>query len=156
MSEEEQVRAATRQARLRVYALVRACPLGRVTTYGWLAAAVGLPGNARLVGWIMAGVPAEAAIPAHRVVNAQGVLTGAWAFGPPNTMESLLKAEGVTFDAKGRVVMKAHAWDPLVDLDADERDAILAGAEAAFADVPELDEGLPAWLRGPESPFRPR
>ncbi len=150
------MRAATKQARLQVYALVQACPPGHVTTYGWLATAVGLPGNARLVGWIMAGVPAEAAIPAHRVVNAQGVLTGAWAFGHPDTMASLLAAEGVAFDAKGRVTMKAHAWNPFTDLDADERDAIIAGAEALFANLPEPDEGFPAWLRGPESPFQPR
>lgn len=148
--------AAAKVARAQVYALVRACPPGRVTTYGWLATAIGLPGHARLVGWIMAGVPAEAAIPAHRVVNAQGVLTGAWAFGHPNTMESLLAAEGVTFDAKGRVPMKVYAWDPLTDLDADERAALLAGAEAAFAALPEPDDDLPAFLRGPDSPFRPR
>lgn len=155
-NEETGAKPTARAARARVYALTRACPPGRVTTYGWLAAAIGLPGHARLVGWIMAGVPAEAAVPAQRVVNAQGVLTGAWAFGHPNTMESLLKAEGVAFDAKGRVVMKVHAWDPLTDLDAEERAAILAGADAAFAHLPEPGEDLPAWLRGPDSPFRLR
>ncbi len=100
------------RTRARVYALVRACPPGRVTTYGWLASAVGLPGHARLVGWIMNGTPAEAQVPAQRVVNREGVLTGAWAFGHPDTMAGLLRAEGVAFDAKGRVVMKVHGWDP--------------------------------------------
>lgn len=144
------------RTRAQVYALVRACPSGRATTYGWLATAVGLPGNARLVGWIMAGTPAAAEVPAHRVVNSQGVLTGAWAFGHPDTMASLLRAEGIIFDAKGRVPMKVYAWDPIADLSDDERVSILAGAEAAFADLPTTnDADLPPFLRDKNSPFRP-
>src|SRR3954471_9956767 len=129
-------------ARACVYALVRACPPGRVTTYGWLASAIGLPGHARLVGWIMNGTPAEAQVPAQRVVNSQGVLTGAWAFGHPDTMAGLLRAEGVTFDAKGRVVMKTHAWDPLADLAPDDLQGILAAAPAEFVDLPEPKDDL--------------
>ena len=153
MSDSEKLRII----RAQVYALVRACPPGHVTTYGWLAAAVDLPGHARLVGWIMNGTPAEAQIPAHRVVNRDGVLTGAWAFGHPDTMAGLLRAEGVTFDAKGRVNMKAHAWDPLADLDSAERSQILAEAPAAFAFLPatpNLPEQLRRDLSGPFR-FRP-
>ncbi len=142
------------RTRAQVYALVQACPSGRVTTYGWLATAIGMVGHARLIGWIMAGTPAGAGVPAHRVVNSQGVLTGAWAFGPSDTMARLLEAEGVTFDAKGRVIMKTYAWDPVTDLSADERAAILAGAEAAFANLPTPDD-LPPFLRDKDSPFRP-
>jgi len=142
------------QTRAQVYALVQACPPGRVTTYGWLATAIGMVGHARLIGWIMAGTPAEAGVPAHRVVNSQGVLTGAWAFGSPDTMAQLLEAEGITFDAKGRVIMKMYAWDPVADLSADERATILAGADTAFANLP-MPEDLPPFLRDKDSPFRP-
>jgi methylated-DNA-protein-cysteine methyltransferase related protein len=146
-----------RTARAQVFALVRACPPGRVTTYGWLATAIGLPGHARFVGWIMNGVPAEARVPAHRVVNRAGALTGAWAFGHPDTMAGLLRAEGVTFDEKGRVAMKQHAWDPLADLDSDEVTHILAGAADEFADLPAPADDLPAALRRDLSgPFRLR
>src|SRR5947209_319080 len=133
-SESEKLRTV----RAQVYALVKACPPGRVTTYGWLAAAVGLPGHARLVGWIMNGTPAEAKVPAQRVVNRAGVLTGAWAFGHPDTMAGLLRAEGVTFDAKDRVVMKTHAWDPLADLDDDERSQLLEHAPREFDSLPDV------------------
>ena len=145
------------RARAEVFALVRACPAGRVTTYGWLAAAIGMPGHARLVGWIMNGIPAEARVPAHRVVNRAGVLTGAWAFGHPDTMAGLLRAEGVAFDDKGRVVMKQHAWDPLADLDSDELAEILAGALADAANLPAPSDDLPEALRRDVSgPFRLR
>lgn len=145
------------RARAEVFAVVRACPTGRVTTYGWLAAAIGMPGHARLVGWIMNGIPAEARVPAHRVVNRTGVLTGAWAFGHPETMAGLLRAEGVAFDDKGRVVMKQHAWDPLADLDPDELTQILADALADVADLPAPADDLPAALRRDVSgPFRLR
>lgn len=146
-----------RRARAEVYALVRACPPGRVTTYGWLASAIGLPGHARLVGWIMNGTPAEAQVPAQRVVNSQGVLTGAWAFGHPDTMAGLLRAEGVTFDAKGRVVMKVHAWDPLADLSPAELQSILADAPQQYANLPDPKEDLPAMLRRDlRGPFKVR
>jgi len=145
------------RARAQVFALVRACPAGRVTTYGWLAAAIGMPGHARLVGWIMNGIPAEAQVPAHRVVNRAGVLTGAWAFGHPDTMAGLLRAENVEFDAKGRVVMKRHGWDPLADLNADDLARILAGAVEEFADLPTPTDDLPAALRRDLSgPFKLR
>ncbi len=145
------------RARSEVFAVVRACPAGRVTTYGWLAAAIGMPGHARLVGWIMNGVPAEAQVPAHRVVNRAGVLTGAWAFGHPETMAGLLRAEGVAFDDKGRVVIKQHAWDPLADLDANELTDILTGALHDVADLPASADDLPAALRRDVSgPFRLR
>lgn len=144
-------------ARACVYALVRACPPGRVTTYGWLASAVGLPGHARLVGWIMNGTPAEAQVPAHRVVNREGVLTGAFAFGHPDTMAGLLRAEGIEFDAKGRVPIKRYGWDPLADLDPEELRALLDAAPETFANIPDPSEELPALLRKDlGGPFRVR
>ncbi len=145
------------RTRAQVFALVRACPAGRVTTYGWLAAAIGMPGHARLVGWIMNGIPVEAQVPAQRVVNRQGVLTGAWAFGHPDTMAGLLRAEGVAFDVKDRVLMKRHAWDPLADLDTDELAQILADAPTEFANLPAPSDDLPEALRRDISgPFKLR
>ncbi|MHB8646691.1 MAG: MGMT family protein [Thermomicrobiales bacterium] len=145
------------RARAEVFALVRACPPGRVTTYGWLAAGIGMPGHARLVGWIMNGIPAEAQVPAHRVVNRAGVLTGAWAFGHPETMAGLLRAENVAFDDKGRVVMKQHAWDPLADLDPDALSQILVSARDDVANLPAPSDDLPEALRRDISgPFRLR
>jgi methylated-DNA-protein-cysteine methyltransferase-like protein len=146
-----------RRARAQVFALVRACPSGKVTTYGWLANAIGYPGHARFVGWIMNGVPPEARVPAHRVVNRTGVLTGAWAFGHPDTMAGLLRAESVEFDAKGRVAMKKHAWDPAADLDQTELQRLLANAETEFGDLPDPREDLPEALRRDLSgPFKMR
>ena len=73
----------------RVFALVRACPVGRVTTYGWLAKAVGYPRGARMVGWIMNETPEG--VPAQRVINSKGELSGSWAFGRPGVMRQLLE-----------------------------------------------------------------
>src|SRR4051794_15268771 len=63
----------------RVFALVQACPVGRVTTYGWIAKAVGYPRGARMIGWIMHETPPG--VPAQRVINSKGELSGSWAFG---------------------------------------------------------------------------
>ena len=73
-----------------VYALVRACPAGRVTTYGALGAALGFPRGARMIGWIMNETPKGADVPAQRVVSAKGELTGSWAFGQRGRMRQLL------------------------------------------------------------------
>jgi methylated-DNA-protein-cysteine methyltransferase-like protein len=95
-----------------VYALVRSIPVGKVTTYGTIALALGTPRRARQVGQALAGMSEYDDAPAHRVVNCSGVLTGEHAFGPPGTMRSLLEAEGVTFREDGRVDMARHAWEP--------------------------------------------
>lgn len=113
-----------------VYALVRACPVGRVTTYGWLGAALGLPKAARAIGWIMNESPRRSSVPAQRVINSKGELTGSWAFGQRGSMRALLEAEGITFTEAGRVPMAAYGWDPARDLDPAERERILASASA--------------------------
>jgi methylated-DNA-protein-cysteine methyltransferase-like protein len=135
-----------------VYALVRACPSGRVTTYGWLAAAVGFPRGARMVGWFMNKAPRWETVPAQRVINSKGELTGSWAFGQRGHMRELLEKEGVVFSAEGRVDLKRYGWDPSRDLSEDERAAILASAENAPADVD--DELLRLLMDDPASPFR--
>lgn len=136
----------------RVYALVRACPAGRVTTYGWIAAALGLPKGARAVGWIMNESPRWASVPAQRVINSKGELTGSWAFGQRGRMRKLLEDEGIVFDDKGRVDMKRYGWDPGRDLGAEERSRILAEAEQQ--PEPASDTLMRLLLDDPASPFR--
>lgn len=102
----------------RVYTVVRMIPYGHVTTYGSIARALGAPRGARLVGWILRGSPED--VPAHRVVNRLGVLSGAVHFGHPNAMHDLLVEEGVTFKDEITVDMNQHYWDPADDPRVDE------------------------------------
>jgi methylated-DNA-protein-cysteine methyltransferase-like protein len=95
----------------RVYALVEQIPIGKVTTYGDLAAACGQRGAARMVGWALnaaAGTP----LPCHRVVNRRGELSGARFFETPYAMEERLRAEGITFLGPGQVDIEKHKWIP--------------------------------------------
>ncbi len=107
----------------RVFALVRACPEGRVTTYGALAKAVGFPRGARMVGWIMNETPEG--VPAQRVINSKGELSGSWAFGSPDLMRQLLENEGIVFSEDGRVDLKRYGWEPVRDLSEEELQSIL-------------------------------
>ena len=97
-----------------VFALVKACPPGRVTTYGWIGRALGYPRGARMIGWIMNESPNG--VPAQRVINSKGELSGSWAFGQSGTMRQLLEVEGIVFSAEERVDMKRYGWDPTRDL----------------------------------------
>src|SRR5262245_12914544 len=114
---------------VRVYALVRACPAGRVTTYGWIAAALGLSRGARVVGWIMNESPRGSTGPAQRVINSKGELTGSWAFGQRGRMRQMLEEEGILFTPEGRVDLKRYGWDPVRSLSEAERLRLLAEAE---------------------------
>lgn len=133
----------------RVYDLVRACPAGRVTTYGWLAKAVGFPRGARMVGWIMN--EAEG-VPAQRVINSKGELSGSWAFGQRGKMRQLLEAEGIVFSAAERVDLKQYGWDPNRDLSPEELQGILEGTDAtAIAPSARL---INLMLNDPASPLK--
>ena len=135
----------------RVYALVRACPSGRVTTYGWLAKAVGYPRGARMVGWFMNAAPEG--VPAQRVINSKGELSGSWAFGQKGRMRQLLEAEGVEFTEDGKVNLKRYGWDPSRDLSAEELESILTNATT---DHYEASTHLLGLLQDdPASPMRP-
>jgi methylated-DNA-protein-cysteine methyltransferase-like protein len=116
--------AATLSAR--VFALVQACPVGRVTTYGALAKAVGYPRGARMVGWIMNET--SEGVPAQRVINSKGELSGSWAFGSPDLMRQLLENEGIIFSEDGRVDLKRYGWEPMRDLSSEELQGILDDA----------------------------
>jgi methylated-DNA-protein-cysteine methyltransferase-like protein len=133
-----------------VYALVKACPIGRVTTYGWIGKALGYPRGARMIGWIMNESPNG--VPAQRVINSKGELSGSWAFGQSGTMRQLLEAEGIVFSADERVDMKRYGWDPTRDLTEDALQRILDEAYSAPA---KPSERLLYLMRtDPASPFR--
>ena len=106
-----------------VFALVRACPAGRVTTYGWIGKALGYPRGARMIGWIMNETPSG--VPAQRVINSKGELSGSWAFGERGRMRKLLEAEGVVFSENERIDLKRYGWDPSTDLTEEELKHIL-------------------------------
>lgn len=100
-----------------VYDIVRLVPAGRATSYGAIARAAGHPGHSRLVGRIMAVCDSAASgIPAHRVVNSQGVLSAAAAFGAPGRMRQLLEAEGVEVAGERIRRWKQVFWDPMEEL----------------------------------------
>ena len=102
----------------RVYALVQQVPPGWVITYGAIARVLGDPRKAREVGWAMAATPAEGRpIPAHRVVNARGELSGGPAFGGYAIQRAKLEAEGISFMADGRVDLEEYLWLPSSELD---------------------------------------
>lgn len=138
-----------------VYALVRACPRGRVTTYGWIAAALGYRGGsgARMVGWFLNEMGGQADVPAQRVINSKGELTGSWAFGKRGRMRELLENEGVAFTEAGRVDLKRYGWDPSRDLSEDERKRTVEHANPA--EVAVSDNLLRLLHDDPASPFRP-
>src|SRR5215469_12931218 len=129
MADETIDREETATLMAKVFALVRACPAGRVTTYGWLGKAVGYPRGARMIGWFMNEATED--VPAQRVINSKGELSGSWAFGQRGRMRQLLEAEGIVFTDDERVDMKKYGWDPSRDLTNAAREAILAGATAA-------------------------
>lgn len=130
MSDEKAVvQAETATLMARVFALVRACPVGRVTTYGWIGKAVGYPRGARMIGWFMNEVPNTGKdVPAQRVINSKGELSGSWAFGQRGRMRQLLEAEGIVFSPDERVDLKRYGWDPSRDLSEEERERIMAEA----------------------------
>lgn len=134
----------------RVFALVRACPPGRVTTYGWLARAIGFPRGARMVGWFMYEAPEG--VPAQRVINSKGELSGSWAFGEKGRMRGLLEAEGIAFSADGRVDLKRYGWDPARDLSEEAQRDILN--HAGSADYEASQQLLGLMRNDPASPMR--
>ena len=133
-----------------VFALVRACPAGRVTTYGWIGKALGYPRGARMIGWIMNESPEG--VPAQRVINSKGELSGSWAFGQRGRMRQLLEAEGVTFSDNERVDLKRYGWDPTRDLNEEELKNILDHTATLSVDVSERLLDLLRYDKA--SPFR--
>lgn len=101
-----------------VYQVVRLVPRGRVTSYGTIAAYLGSKGSSRMVGYAMnAAHTVHPPVPAHRVVNRQGLLTGKYHFESPNRMQELLEAEGVQVLNDQVQNFKTLFWDPALELD---------------------------------------
>lgn len=101
----------------RVYEVVRVIPPGRVTTYGAIAKFTGSPQASRMVGWAMNASHLQPDyLPAHRVVNRNGMLTGKHHFRHPELMEELLENEGIEVENDRIVNFKKVFWDPYKEL----------------------------------------
>ena len=100
-----------------VYDVVRQIPKGRVTSYGTIAVYLGTKLSARMVGWAMNGAHnVKPKVPAQRVVNRNGMLTGKMHFSTPSHMEELLKKDGVAVKNDTVVDFKKKFWNPAVEL----------------------------------------
>jgi methylated-DNA-protein-cysteine methyltransferase-like protein len=99
-----------------VYEVVKLIPEGRVTTYGAIGAYLGMKSSARMVGWAMNSSHGMPDVPAHRVVNRNGVLTGKNFFTTPTMMEELLQKEGVKVKNDQVERFKEVFWDPINEL----------------------------------------
>ena len=99
-----------------VYEFVRLIPFGRVTSYGAIANYLGTKSGARMVGWAMNAAHTLPDIPAHRVVNRNGLLTGKMHFLDANEMERLLSNEGISIEKDQVRDFKIIFWDPLTEL----------------------------------------
>jgi len=98
-----------------VFEVVRLIPSGRVTSYGAIAEYLGAKRSARMVGWALNGSGGQS-IPAHRVVNRNGLLTGKTHFGEPNKMERLLVDEGISVVENKIQDFDQVFWDPAIEL----------------------------------------
>lgn len=96
----------------KVYAIVVQIPHGRVTTYGHIANKAGAPGAARMVGWAMNASHSIEGIPAHRVVNRNGLLTGKAHFASPDLMQQLLENEGIKVKNDQVMDFQEKLWIP--------------------------------------------
>jgi methylated-DNA-protein-cysteine methyltransferase-like protein len=100
----------------RVYAIARQIPFGRVTSYGAIAKALGTARSARMVGWAMNASHNQDDIPAHRVVNRKGLLTGKFHFDGTNLMQQLLENEGIKVVDNQIIDFEKHFWEPPMSL----------------------------------------
>ncbi len=96
-----------------VYRVVKRIPIGRVATYGQVAALAGMPGAARQVGWALSALNAEDDVPWHRVINVQGRISPRGARREAGDLQlALLEAEGIELGPGGRVDLGRYAWEP--------------------------------------------
>lgn len=101
----------------RVYEVVRLIPKGKVTSYGAIARFIGTGNSSRMVGWAMNHSHSfHSPVPAHRVVNRNGLLTGRHHFPGENLMETLLRSEGIHVEENAIIDFKKHFWDPNTEL----------------------------------------
>lgn len=98
-----------------VYEVARLIPKGRVTSYGAIAAYLGTKSSARMVGWAM-NASFGKDVPAHRVLNRQGMLTGKHHFNPPSKMQRMLEKEGLKIKNDKVQNFEKYFWDPMKEL----------------------------------------
>ncbi|MEH6762503.1 MGMT family protein [Maribacter arcticus] len=103
----------------KVYQVARLIPVGRVTSYGAIAKYLGAARSARMVGWAMNASHNMEDIPAHRVVNKAGLLTGKHHFDGTNLMQQLLEGEGIIIKNLQIVNLDNYFWDPFIELQVD-------------------------------------
>lgn len=103
----------------KVYEVAKLIPYGRVTSYGAIAKYLGAARSARMVGWAMNGSGNMEDVPAHRVVNKAGLLTGKHHFDGTNLMQQLLESEGVKVVDNQIIDLEKHFWDPFKELNED-------------------------------------
>jgi methylated-DNA-protein-cysteine methyltransferase-like protein len=96
----------------RVYEVARQIPYGKVTSYGAIAKALGAVRSARMVGWAMNASHNMEDVPAHRVVNRFGLLSGKHHFGGTNLMQQLLESEGIKVVDNQIIDFDKHFWEP--------------------------------------------
>lgn len=99
-----------------VYKIVKKIPKGKVATYGQIAKILGNPRKSIVVGWALHSNPSPGTIPCHRVVNREGRLSGAFAFGGMDVQRSLLEKEGIEVNDEGIVDLATYLWKAEVDL----------------------------------------
>jgi len=99
-----------------VYEVAKKIPYGRVTSYGAIAKCIGAPKSARMVGWAMNASGNNPDVPAHRVVNRNGLLTGKHFFKGTNLMQQLLESEGVKVNDNQIQNFETYFWDPVKEL----------------------------------------
>ena len=100
----------------RVYAVARQIPYGKVTSYGAIAKALGAARSARMVGWAMNSSHNREDVPAHRVVNRKGLLTGKHHFDGTNLMQQLLESEGIVVVDNQIIDLEKVFWEPEISL----------------------------------------
>jgi methylated-DNA-protein-cysteine methyltransferase-like protein len=96
----------------RVYEVARQIPYGKVTSYGAIAKVLGAARSARMVGWAMNASHNLEDVPAHRVVNRNGLLTGKHHFDGTNLMQQLLESEGIVVKENQIIDFEKHFWTP--------------------------------------------
>lgn len=100
----------------KVYAVARQIPYGKVTSYGAIAKTLGTARSARMVGWAMNSCHNMDDVPAHRVVNRKGLLTGKHHFDGTNLMQQLLESEGIVVVNNQIIDFEKHFWEPEMGL----------------------------------------
>ncbi len=101
----------------RVYEVAKLIPFGRVTSYGAIAKYLGAARSARMVGWAMNASGSQEDVPAHRVVNRKGMLSGKHHFEGTNLMQQLLESEDVEVEDNMVVDFQRLFWDPMKELE---------------------------------------